>query len=146
MRSYAAVIKYFFISILICTAIPAYDNETKKIMPFVSSKSACLKCHDRSEIDNPACACDEFCIKCHEDSEKHHSVGARIKDKIGLFKLTKKNKIACYTCHDLNVQRFDTVSWRSESLFEKVFRGKSRYKTYYLIMRNNNGQLCRKCH
>ncbi|MDY6968910.1 MAG: cytochrome c3 family protein [Spirochaetota bacterium] len=137
--------------IIIYYLAEAYDIETVKIMPFVSSRSYCTKCHKQTNLkkdkENRLLTCDNLCLTCHKDRNRHHRVGLIIKDIIPKeFYLTKNNKIACYTCHNLNIKRFDSLSWRAESLFESIFRIKSKYKTFYLSMRNNNGQLCKKCH
>ena len=129
----------------------AFDPETKKIMSFISSKSSCIKCHQNDNLNNmandPAIACDTSCLECHKNMEKHHGVGMRPDNRLKAnLRLTHKNKIACITCHDLNFNRFDGTAWRSESLFEKIFNRKDRYKTYYLIINNSRGQLCKKCH
>ncbi|MCU0822061.1 MAG: hypothetical protein MUC95_06245 [Spirochaetes bacterium] len=128
-----------------------FDEETNKIMPFISSKSSCIKCHDIKEINdsfnNTAIACDTLCLSCHRDMDKHHGVGMRPYKKVSAgIRLSGKNKIACITCHDLNLKRFDDRPWRSESLFEKIFSRDERYKTYYLIINNSNGELCKICH
>ncbi len=136
---------------LFCLSSFALDPETEKIMPFVSSKSACLKCHNGTaltgSINNTGAACDTLCLECHRDMDRHHGVGMRPFNRPGAnLRLTHNKKIACITCHDLNFHRFDSAPWRSESLFEKIFSRKERYKTYYLIINNSNGQLCKKCH
>jgi nitrate/TMAO reductase-like tetraheme cytochrome c subunit len=135
----------------LCISSFAFDPETKKIMPFVSSKSSCIKCHQMKNFhydkNDPAIACDASCLECHKNMDKHHSVGIRPDNRLRPnLRLTQKNKIACITCHDLNFNRFDDASWRSESLFEKLFNKKDSYKTYYLIINNSDGQLCKKCH
>lgn len=131
------------------------DKETVKIMPFIESASYCKKCHfyknSVNYLVNPALSCDTYCMTCHrtnkEITDKHHAVKVRLNFKPKFeFRTTGNNRIMCITCHDLNGKRFDTVSWKSESLYEKLFTNKSHYKTYYLVIRNNNGKLCTKCH
>ncbi len=131
------------------------DSETVKIMPFVESASHCRKCHSDKKsaglLINPALSCDINCMTCHgkkkEVMEKHHAVKVRLSFKTKFqFRLSVHNRMMCITCHNLNGKRFDSVSWKSESLFEKMFKGKSRYKTFYLVMRNNKGTLCVQCH
>ena len=129
----------------------AIDNETRKIMPFVVTTSFCSECHTLLEVNHnlkdPTKSCDTYCMKCHKEREEHHGVGVKIESEMPSgFQLTKKNRIACITCHDLRQDRYDSRSWRAESLFESVFSFSSQHKTYYLVMRNNNGQLCKKCH
>ena len=62
------------------------------------------------------------------------------------FRLSENKKIACITCHDLNNKRYDKTSWKSESLYDRVFSKPTKYKTYYLVIKNNEGQLCITCH
>ncbi len=131
------------------------DSDTVEVMPFVESASYCVKCHsDRKSngyLKEPALSCDTYCMTCHGTMEdirdRHHVVNVRISFKPKFsFRSSKKKRIMCITCHNLKEKRYDKVSWKAESLFEKVFKGRSRYKTYYLVMKNSNGKLCRKCH
>ena len=140
-------------AVLLYAGIYSYgiDNETKKIMPFVDNNTYCTGCHKASEekerLRNPSKACDIFCRKCHTDMSKHHPVGVKLKNDLPEnVLLTSGKKIACITCHDLNNKHYDTVSWKAQSLFGSVFKSEESYKTYYLIIRNNDGDLCRKCH
>ncbi len=129
------------------SALP--DPETLTIMPFVEDSSYCRKCHsaEETELADPSQACSTYCVSCHEDKSAHHTVGAALpgEQPRGLA-LSRRGLIACTTCHDLRTRRFDSVPWKSESLFGRVFRRAPRYKTYYLVIRNNKGQLCRECH
>ena len=89
-------------------------------------------------------------MSCHEkrsDLERHHPVGVSLSMVPNpTLKLTSKGKNACFTCHDLSRPRYDTVRWKSASLFDRLFRKESRYKTYFLLMQNDRGQLCQNCH
>lgn len=142
-----------FVLIIIYAVTLAYDfdKETEKVMPFVNSYTHCLSCHDKSEIStrlkNPAKSCDVYCLKCHKNMNEHHPVGAAVKGSLPeKIILSEKGKIACFSCHNLNIVRFDSVSWRAESLYESIFHSRGRYKTYFLVIKNSNGELCRKCH
>jgi hypothetical protein len=143
---------YIILIVLIEIGIlSAFDEETKKNMPFVSSKSFCLECHNTSEtkrLANPSKSCSTYCLTCHKDKkENHHKIGIRTKHSPPLdLEYTERGRIACYTCHNLNNNRYDSESWKSQSIFESTFRKQSKYKTYYLVLKNNNGQLCDKCH
>jgi hypothetical protein len=126
------------------------DEETVKVMPFVSSKIYCRQCHsekDIAAITDPAKACDAYCETCHASMvERHHSIGMRLKKAPTEILLTKNQRVACISCHDLDIKRFDTEPWKSESLFGSIFESKTKYETYYLAVRNNDGALCFKCH
>jgi hypothetical protein len=130
-------------------------SDTVKIMPFVKSASYCIKCHSDKKsarlLLNPALSCDTYCMTCHrtkkEINDKHHAVKVRLNFKPKFaFRLSVNNRIMCITCHDLNGKRYDSISWKSESLYERLFKKKSRFKTFYLVMRNNEGKLCSMCH
>lgn len=147
--------KFFslFIILLLFCCIYSYsiDNETEKIMPFVNNGTYCVTCHKPSEVKekfkDTTMACDIFCKKCHSNISKHHPVGVRLKNDLPEnIRLNSGGKLACITCHDLTVMRYDRVSWKAESLFGSIFQSEKRYKTYYLIIRNNDGDLCKKCH
>jgi hypothetical protein len=126
------------------------DEETVKVMPFVSSKSYCKQCHSEKEvaaITDPARACNTYCLTCHDVMvERHHPIGMRFKKVPPGIIMTKNQRLACISCHDLDTRRFDSVPWKSESLFGSVFNIKARYETYYLVKRNNDGALCFTCH
>jgi hypothetical protein len=131
------------------------DRETLKIMPFVESASYCIKCHPDNKsaglIKEPALSCNTYCMSCHSKKkdirDKHHVVRVRINFKPKFeFRSSANNRIMCITCHNLKRKRYDSVSWKSESLFERMFKGKKQYRTFYLVIRNNEGKLCTKCH
>lgn len=143
------------ILILFCIMLAAYlfatadNNGSLKIHPFTQSAAYCTSCHSKNDkkIINPNITCSELCLTCHKDINNHHKIDVRINKKLHeKFILTKKKRLTCITCHRLDNVRFDTSSWKAESLYEKVFAGKSQYKTYFLIKRNNDGSLCKICH
>ena len=126
-------------------------DETAKIMPFVHDSSSCKSCHASAEqaawLNEPAKSCSTFCVTCHKEMGPHHSVGSTIETRNpAQFALTSKKTLACITCHDLKISRFDSKPWKSESLFGSIFQRGAAYKTFYLVERNNRGQLCRQCH
>ena len=130
---------------------PTPDPETVRDMPFVADRTACLGCHAGEEgarrLEDPGAACSSFCTTCHKEREKHHSVGTPIEgDKVPALPLTRDRRTACFTCHDLKHPRWDRNPWKAQSLFDRLFGGESRYRTYYLAMPNGRGQLCRVCH
>lgn len=119
--------------------------------PFSGPQLDCPQCHRDEELKSilkdPVTTCETICLKCHKNIERHHKVGAKIKETIpGKLRLTRNKRISCFTCHNLNIKRYDKISWRAESLFESIFRSKSKYNTYYLTIKNNDGQLCKECH
>jgi len=129
------------------------DNETKKIMPFVDDTSYCTRCHTSSDIQNklgdPAITCDIYCLTCHKTitQKNHHPVNIKMTEPVEHdFHYSKFKKIMCVTCHDLHVDRFDSSPWKSQSLFDLTFRKKKKFKTYYLTIQNNKGQMCKTCH
>ncbi len=131
--------------------VGAYAPETVKIMPFVLSNKECVKCHTKNEASafkgKTAQSCYSFCRSCHDDLRGHHEVDKRLaRTPSRKMQLKESNKVTCYTCHDLHNKRYDSISWKSESLFESIFSSKKRYKTFYLTEINRNGNLCRRCH
>ncbi len=124
------------------------DRETIKIMPFVSDARYCTKCHENSTFPDSADACKNYCITCHKENDSnHHSTNASLKKVTDYsFKLTDRKKITCRTCHNLKLKRHAESAWKAESLYDSLFSKKKQYKTYYLPIKNNKGQLCKKCH
>ena len=126
----------------------AQQAETLKIMPFVGDRQACVVCHagdkDTGRFADLTRSCDANCVHCHKDRDQHHPVGPE-KDRVNL-PLLGANKVACITCHDLKIARYDVRSWKSQSLFGRLFQRQKTYKTYYLRVNNSAGDMCRTCH
>jgi len=135
----------FFISVQIVLGM---DAETIENMPFLISEKYCLECHTKAETKSyqgrTAQSCNEYCLTCHK---VHHPVGKRIsRNRPENLKYFKRNKMACFTCHNLHNKRYGKESWKSESLFESVFEDKDKHLTYYLVINNRKGLLCKQCH
>jgi hypothetical protein len=133
----------------LCAFGIASDNESLKIHPFTQSTAYCSNCHLKNDkkIINTKIICSQLCLTCHNEMENHHIINVKIVGKLQEdFNLTEKKRLTCISCHSLNSTRFDNSSWKAQSLYEKAFTGKSQYKTYYLIKKNNDGQLCKTCH
>lgn len=128
------------------------DNETIKIMPFVADRTTCLECHDETEMSTRCMElpfpCDNICLKCHKKEMKaHHSTGMAITFKTrGTLRLGTGNRLTCISCHDLTIPRYSRRAKKAQSLFQRMFKSKSKYKSYYLVMDNRKGQLCKICH
>ncbi len=142
---FAVIISIIYIHVL------ASNNGQTEIHPFIHSKKSCEECHSNNEmkdlLHDSDKICSILCYTCHKGMQNHHIVDVKINEKLPAnFILTRKNKITCITCHDLKNKRFDTSSWKAESLFEKIFTKKSEYKTYFLTKKNDDGQLCKTCH
>lgn len=114
--------------------------------------SVCAGCHQDSQkrwTGYQFRPCTEYCMTCHKTDEisRHHTVGTLLpKLSEDALHLTSERKMACMTCHDLSRARFDKVRWKSTSLFDRLFHQQSKYNTYFLSMRNDQGQLCLYCH
>ena len=147
------ILLLLFLIPLIIGVVKAIDNETRRIMPFVESKSGifCTQCHNTTQIGkfkSKADACAIYCKTCHKNMDAHHKTGYVIDNELSgaVNKLTNRKELACYTCHDLTINKFSDKSYKAESLFGGIFSFKSKHKTYYLVVRNNNGQMCKTCH
>jgi hypothetical protein len=132
-------------------AVVALDQDAMRIHPFVNSTADCMKCHspgDTAKLKNPAYACDTYCMTCHKGLGNHHPVGIKLEGDPpdGVGPLTDRQKMACKTCHDVGSNRNDSTPWRSESLYESIFQKQRQYMTYFLVIKNNKGQMCNKCH
>jgi len=116
---------------------------------------ACRACHaaekDRARLADPYLCCSSNCERCHEDMTKHHPTVVAVQDKdkdtdkVQLPLLGSK-KVGCISCHDLKAPATDTKSWKSESLYARLFQHQATYKTYYLRINNSSGKLCKTCH
>jgi hypothetical protein len=120
------------------------DDETERIMPFVKS----VRNYDRKTLSaGKTILSDTLCVTCHSNTiGNHHAFGVKMKKIPDGIVLSGSDRIMCITCHDVTKQRYDSRPWKSMSLYESLFSSEKRYKTYYLIMNNNNGELCITCH
>jgi hypothetical protein len=141
-----------FILLGLVVFLTGQQDETLKIMPFVADSRVCQPCHATPEsqafLKTPARSCGVYCQTCHKKMTNHHSIGVVIeKSKLPAYlTLSSKDKLTCTSCHDLAGKRFDDKPWKSDSLYGSLFRRATQYKTYFLKIRNNKGQLCRECH
>lgn len=111
----------------------------------------CARCHKPEETAESSARlnrpCSSLCSTCHEFRETHHPVGVPIPGAVpGPLLLTKKRTNACVTCHDVTRPRFESSAWVSQSLLDRTLRRSKENRTYYLVIRNDRGQLCRSCH
>jgi hypothetical protein len=113
----------------------------------------CAACHPDDALQRwdsqRGQACTPYCAGCHLKTQmsRHHKVGLLLLGEPDApLRLTAEHKNACFTCHDLARPRYDSVRWKAASLFDKMFRQEARYKTYFLVQRNDSGQLCLNCH
>jgi len=128
------------------------DAHTTGCLP-AKGAAACAVCHPgdaaaRFEASGSR-PCKPYCQTCHTKAQmaRHHNVGtALVRAPSAVLPLTADHKTACVTCHLLSRPRYDTVRWKAASLYDKLFRGETRYKTYFLAIRNDQGQLCLSCH
>ncbi|MCG3194032.1 MAG: hypothetical protein DIJKHBIC_03289 [Thermoanaerobaculia bacterium] len=112
---------------------------------------SCVKCHRPEETAELSAKltrpCSNLCSTCHEFRETHHPVGVTIPGPVpGQLRLTRKGTNACVTCHDVTRPRFESSAWVSQSFFDRTLRRSKENRTYYLVTRNDRGQLCRSCH
>jgi cytochrome c551/c552 len=145
-------LKFLLIAAFLSVSGPvaAFEGPTAEDMPFVQSSESCRECHTPDQVSvfqgNTTKSCSVFCTTCHLDLGAHHEVNLFLPEKPRATIKLLNNKIACFTCHDLTKKRTDKASWKAESLFERMFQSKPVYPTYFLIMKNNEGQLCKQCH
>lgn len=115
--------------------------------------AACASCHPRDAATrwaaDPFRPCTPYCLTCHtkDQMDRHHHVGTPLSQPPRAeLPLTAARQVACFTCHLLSRPRYDTVRWKAASLYDRMFRSEPRYKTYFLAIRNDQGQLCLACH
>ncbi len=113
----------------------------------------CQNCHGKEAAQIWSAArdlcCTPYCQTCHPATamNQHHPIGTELtRTPAPPLPLTATRRTACFTCHDLSRPRFATVRWKAESLFGRLFRRQAEFKTYYLTIRNDRGQLCLACH
>jgi hypothetical protein len=129
----------------------AQDPDPVAAMREAMQPKACRTCHasekEQPKLVDPYRCCDNNCERCHKDMSKHHPVAAEVKDKESVpLPLLGGDKVGCISCHDLKAPATDSKSWKSESLFARLFQRQSTYKTYYLRINNSTGKLCKTCH
>lgn len=148
-----AVLSTAVIIALIGFSAAAEDVAVAGALPHASvPASACLSCHDDGQTRwsaNRYRPCTPYCLTCHKKPEmdRHHTVGTVLPEASrAALHLTSEMKVACATCHDMARTRYDDVRWKATSLFDRMFHKESQYRTYFLVMRNDQGQLCLTCH
>lgn len=136
-------------------SIDAEDARSVGCLPSESVQtpsSVCAACHadaPQRYADRHHHPCTQYCMQCHQKAEmdRHHTVGTPLpRDAHEALLLTSKKQIACVTCHNMSQPRHDKVRWKATSLFDRLFHNQSQYPTYFLAMRNDQGQLCLICH
>ena len=115
--------------------------------------AACVSCHPADAAPRWNAGrfrpCTPYCRTCHlpVEMDRHHKVDSLLqRPPSAVLPLTTDKRTACFTCHDLAQPRFDGVRWKAASLVDRMFRKESRYRTYFLAQRNDQGQLCLACH
>jgi hypothetical protein len=151
MKAKTYLFLMFVFPALVSVAVGQSDPATVKTDHCVTNVSLCLECHSREEMEtrytDSSRSCDNACFKCHKNMEGHHKTGMEVDFKVPTeIKLTSENRVACVTCHNLKVERFGSQCRKAQSLFARVFSTKKQHKSYYLVMDNRKGQLCKKCH
>ncbi len=140
---------------LIVHSLDAEDARSAGCLPKESVKtphSVCASCHEDNQAryaSHQRRPCTPYCMSCHtkKEMDRHHTVGTPLpRNAHETLPLTSKQQVACTTCHDLSQTRYDKVRWKATSLFDRLMHNESRYKTYFLSMRNDKGQLCLTCH
>lgn len=112
---------------------------------------ACVSCH-AAKAERPmleariTVPCKTMCVSCHS-MKSHHPVGVKIDAEVKPpLRLTSEGRNTCVTCHDVTRSRTESVPWVSQSFIQRVMSRSKEHKTYFLVMRNDHGQLCRNCH
>lgn len=119
-----------------------------------AAQQVCAACHKQdatARLQTGATKpCTPYCMSCHQpaEMERHHTVDAELpaQPADAALHLAEGKRMGCVTCHDLSRPRYDSVRWKAASLFDRLFRDSPQYKTYFLSMRNDTGQLCLVCH
>lgn len=146
-----SILPTLLILIALAAAVWAGNSDSPQEKPCRTELSLCAQCHQGDNSiavsDGRGFICDSACRKCHKRMNVHHKTGMTVDFAIpDELKLTKRKQLACASCHDLNIERFSTTPRKAQSLFGRMFKGKKKYKSYYLAMDNRSGQLCKKCH
>jgi hypothetical protein len=139
---------------LLYTLYTARAEKTEERVPCFTGRGQCMQCHGEEQVERlfkeergVNRPCDNACGQCHKKNKAHHQTGMTVDYTVPEdIRLGKDKQVACMTCHDLSVARFSRTARKAQSLFQRMFKGKKKHKTYYLVMDNRSGQLCKKCH
>lgn len=140
------MIKFYYISYFFILFLFFFENlSANERDQILMIKEGAKDCHNLESENNLKCSND--CVSCHGESKKHHKINVRMQGNIPeQLILDSFNKVTCETCHNIELKRFDTKPWKSQSMFEDFFGKKEKYRTYFLRLNNQEGQLCKVCH
>jgi hypothetical protein len=118
---------------------------------FMSEPDKCASCHARVPVTAGTPFVKDvvsLCWECHFTRVQDvHPVDIR-SEKAGSISLPldEERTITCITCHDPHSSPYDEVPYTRQNPLERLkgmFKG---YRTYFLRIPNDTGQICFNCH
>lgn len=118
---------------------------------FMSEKGKCGDCHSGDPVSGSAPLVKDvvsLCWQCHfERVQEVHPVDIR-PDNAGSVRLPLDDDktITCVTCHDPHADPYADVAYTRQNPLGRlsgIFKG---YRTYFLRIPNDQGQICLNCH
>ncbi len=120
---------------------------------FMSGEKSCLTCHSEVPVTPDTLLVKDvvsLCMECHfARGADIHPVDLRVKKSESLIlPLDEEQMITCITCHDPHKDAYSDAPYTSQGALDYL---RSRffwttYRTYYLRIPNDEGQICLQCH
>ena len=120
---------------------------------FLSEEGSCPTCHSQVPVTSDAPLVKDvvsLCTGCHlsRGSDVHPvDLRARPSDRLTL-PLDKEQMITCLTCHDPHMEAHSETPYIRQGTLD-FFRSRllsHRYRTFFLRIPNDEGQICLQCH
>jgi len=157
MKKFAATVFAAFACLFaFCGAVEADDENPHA---FFADADRCVECHVETKESGKATVSAELkkdlvglCFGCHDDKDLSalHPVEIRPEGPIPkALALDADGAITCGTCHEGHGPYESDRPYVAESLTKKLFSlftTEKKYRTFFLRMPNDEGQLCLSCH
>jgi hypothetical protein len=118
---------------------------------FMSEKEKCGTCHSGEPVTASTPLVKDavsICWECHfEKMQEVHPVDIRPENAESIrLPLDVERTITCVTCHDPHSDPYAEIPYTRQNPIERltgIFKG---YRTYFLRIPNDEGQICLNCH
>ena len=138
---------------LLVLLMPAITEGAQNPHGFMEDPSRCLHCHDTRPVQPGGHFIKDIvslCRDCHSMAHRmSHPVDVKPQQAANPeLPLDHEGTITCATCHDPHLDPSSSAPYVNRGVVERLkgLFSSAGYPTYFLRMRNTEGQLCLSCH